>query len=184
MVWIPTYYLWKHYVNTEMMNVSLSHRSWAQDDGGLEFVFPYGATLNAQKPAVPILSSGPGFRGIRPVQTWVRSGCLKKKKHEPKMMTQRKFGTWFLVEFGAFGYVWVVRTWGFSQKLRTHLAPGPSPIHWIVQWVQCTARRLDSFGWDDFLWKWCNSCTIQHIPKFNDNDDNELLLNCYHLFVL
>ena len=29
-----------------------------QDDGGLEFVFPYGATLNAQKPAVPILSSG------------------------------------------------------------------------------------------------------------------------------
>eukprot|EP00437_Effrenium_voratum_P024247 CAMPEP_0181410128 /NCGR_PEP_ID=MMETSP1110-20121109/7177_1 /TAXON_ID=174948 /ORGANISM="Symbiodinium sp., Strain CCMP421" /LENGTH=460 /DNA_ID=CAMNT_0023532661 /DNA_START=39 /DNA_END=1421 /DNA_ORIENTATION=- len=31
----------------------------AKDDGGLEFVFPYGATLNAQKPAVPILSSGP-----------------------------------------------------------------------------------------------------------------------------
>ncbi|CAE7764053.1 cpr-6 [Symbiodinium sp. KB8] len=30
----------------------------AKDDGGLEFVFPYGATLNAQKPAVPILSSG------------------------------------------------------------------------------------------------------------------------------
>ncbi|CAK9035618.1 Intraflagellar transport protein 52 homolog (Protein NGD5 homolog), partial [Durusdinium trenchii] len=31
----------------------------AKDDGGLEFVFPYGATLNAQKPAIPILSSGP-----------------------------------------------------------------------------------------------------------------------------
>mmetsp|Transcript_56241 Transcript_56241/g.157805 ORF Transcript_56241/g.157805 Transcript_56241/m.157805 type:complete len:448 (-) Transcript_56241:59-1402(-) len=30
-----------------------------RDYGGLEFVFPYGATLNAQKPALPILSSGP-----------------------------------------------------------------------------------------------------------------------------
>jgi len=30
-----------------------------KDNSGLEFVFPYGATLNAQKPAIPILSSGP-----------------------------------------------------------------------------------------------------------------------------
>lgn len=30
-----------------------------KDQGGLEFVFPYGATLNVQKPALPILSSGP-----------------------------------------------------------------------------------------------------------------------------
>eukprot|EP00928_Gymnodinium_smaydae_P079521 TRINITY_DN63423_c0_g1_i1.p1 TRINITY_DN63423_c0_g1~~TRINITY_DN63423_c0_g1_i1.p1 ORF type:complete len:449 (-),score=78.09 TRINITY_DN63423_c0_g1_i1:89-1435(-) len=30
-----------------------------KDGGGLEFVFPYGATLNVQKPAIPILSSGP-----------------------------------------------------------------------------------------------------------------------------
>lgn len=30
-----------------------------KDNGGLEFVFPYGATLNVQKPAIPILSSGP-----------------------------------------------------------------------------------------------------------------------------
>jgi len=30
-----------------------------KDQGGLEFVFPYGATLNAQKPALPVLSSGP-----------------------------------------------------------------------------------------------------------------------------
>mmetsp|Transcript_74625 Transcript_74625/g.230650 ORF Transcript_74625/g.230650 Transcript_74625/m.230650 type:complete len:458 (-) Transcript_74625:91-1464(-) len=30
-----------------------------KDNGGLEFVFPYGATLAAQKPAMPILSSGP-----------------------------------------------------------------------------------------------------------------------------
>merc|ERR1719460_1661189 len=28
-----------------------------KDNGGLDFVFPYGATLNVQKPAVPILSS-------------------------------------------------------------------------------------------------------------------------------
>jgi|Transcript_395 intraflagellar transport protein 52 len=33
--------------------------SLAKDNGGLEFVFPYGATLNVQKPALPILSSGP-----------------------------------------------------------------------------------------------------------------------------
>lgn len=31
----------------------------SKDNGGLEFVFPYGSTLNAQKPALPILSSGP-----------------------------------------------------------------------------------------------------------------------------
>lgn len=31
----------------------------SKDNGGLEFVFPYGATLNVQKPALPILSSGP-----------------------------------------------------------------------------------------------------------------------------
>lgn len=31
----------------------------SKDNGGIEFVFPYGATLNAQKPAIPILSSGP-----------------------------------------------------------------------------------------------------------------------------
>jgi len=30
-----------------------------KDHGGLDFVFPYGATLNVQKPAIPILSSGP-----------------------------------------------------------------------------------------------------------------------------
>jgi intraflagellar transport protein 52 len=31
----------------------------SKDHGGLEFVFPHGATLNVQKPALPILSSGP-----------------------------------------------------------------------------------------------------------------------------
>jgi len=33
--------------------------SLGKDNGGIEFVFPYGATLNVQKPAIPILSSGP-----------------------------------------------------------------------------------------------------------------------------
>jgi intraflagellar transport protein 52 len=33
--------------------------SVSKEHGGLEFVFPYGATLNVQKPAIPILSSGP-----------------------------------------------------------------------------------------------------------------------------
>lgn len=30
-----------------------------KDNGGLEFIFPYGVTLNTNKPAIPILSSGP-----------------------------------------------------------------------------------------------------------------------------
>jgi len=34
-------------------------QSLSKDNGGLEFVFPYGATLSVQKPAIPILSSGP-----------------------------------------------------------------------------------------------------------------------------
>lgn len=33
--------------------------SLVKDQGGVDFVFPYGATLNVQKPAIPILSSGP-----------------------------------------------------------------------------------------------------------------------------
>jgi intraflagellar transport protein 52 len=33
--------------------------SLGKDHGGLEFVYPYGATLSVQKPALPILSSGP-----------------------------------------------------------------------------------------------------------------------------
>eukprot|EP00928_Gymnodinium_smaydae_P089902 TRINITY_DN73787_c0_g1_i1.p1 TRINITY_DN73787_c0_g1~~TRINITY_DN73787_c0_g1_i1.p1 ORF type:complete len:453 (-),score=122.19 TRINITY_DN73787_c0_g1_i1:74-1432(-) len=31
----------------------------AKDGGGLEIIFPFGATLNVQKPAVPVFSSGP-----------------------------------------------------------------------------------------------------------------------------
>lgn len=30
-----------------------------ENHGGLAFVYPYGATLNVQKPAIPVLSSGP-----------------------------------------------------------------------------------------------------------------------------
>jgi intraflagellar transport protein 52 len=38
------------------------------ENGGLKFVYPYGATLNVNKPAVPILSSGPiSFPANRPV---------------------------------------------------------------------------------------------------------------------
>lgn len=46
-----------------------------KDNGGLEFVFPYGATLNVQKPAIPILSSGPiSYPLNRPIAA-VNSRC-------------------------------------------------------------------------------------------------------------
>ena len=31
----------------------------SDDHGGLSFVFPYGCSLNVDKPAIPLLSSGP-----------------------------------------------------------------------------------------------------------------------------
>ena len=38
------------------------------ENGGLKFVYPYGATLNVNRPAVPIISSGPiSFPANRPV---------------------------------------------------------------------------------------------------------------------
>jgi intraflagellar transport protein 52 len=38
------------------------------ENGGLKFVYPYGATLNVNRPAVPILSSGPiSFPANRPI---------------------------------------------------------------------------------------------------------------------
>ena len=38
------------------------------ENGGLKFVYPYGATLNVNRPAVPIMSSGPiSFPANRPV---------------------------------------------------------------------------------------------------------------------
>lgn len=44
------------------------------EDGGLKFVYPYGATLNVRKPAVPILSSGPiSFPPNRPVGAFYNS---------------------------------------------------------------------------------------------------------------
>eukprot|EP00811_Abedinium_folium_P013374 NODE_2242_length_2260_cov_2.196437.p1 GENE.NODE_2242_length_2260_cov_2.196437~~NODE_2242_length_2260_cov_2.196437.p1 ORF type:complete len:459 (+),score=155.75 NODE_2242_length_2260_cov_2.196437:111-1487(+) len=47
----------------------------AKENGGIEFVFPHGATLNVQKPAVPILSSGPiSYPLGRPVAA-VNSQC-------------------------------------------------------------------------------------------------------------
>ena len=44
------------------------------ENGGLKFVYPYGATLNVRKPAVPILSSGPiSFPPNRPVGAFYKS---------------------------------------------------------------------------------------------------------------
>lgn len=38
------------------------------ENGGLKFVYPYGATINVRKPSYPILSSGPiSFPANRPV---------------------------------------------------------------------------------------------------------------------
>lgn len=49
------------------------------DNGGLEFVFPYGATLNVQKPAIPILSSGPiSYPLNRPVGAVVNKAGMGK----------------------------------------------------------------------------------------------------------
>merc|ERR1719284_1649164 len=50
--------------NKEVLSLNITKddtdiASLSKDNGGLEFVFPYGATLNVQKPALPILSSGP-----------------------------------------------------------------------------------------------------------------------------
>lgn len=48
-------------------NDELANRE-ENSNGGLKFVYPYGATLNVRKPAHPILSSGPiSFPPNRPV---------------------------------------------------------------------------------------------------------------------
>ena len=44
------------------------------ENGGVKFVYPYGATLNVNKPAVPILTSGPiSFPANRPVGAFYTS---------------------------------------------------------------------------------------------------------------
>lgn len=44
------------------------------ENGGLKFVYPYGATLNVNRPAVPILSSGPiSFPANRPIGAFYKS---------------------------------------------------------------------------------------------------------------
>lgn len=44
------------------------------ENGGLKFVYPYGATINARKPSYPILSSGPiSFPANRPVAAFYMS---------------------------------------------------------------------------------------------------------------
>jgi intraflagellar transport protein 52 len=45
-----------------------------EENGGLKFVYPYGATLNVRKPSFPILSSGPiSFPANRPVAAFYMS---------------------------------------------------------------------------------------------------------------
>jgi len=54
----------------------------SKDNGGLEFVFPYGATLNAQKPALPVLSSGPiSYPLNRPVAAVYPDPSAQKPGH-------------------------------------------------------------------------------------------------------
>ena len=44
------------------------------ENGGLKFVYPYGATINVRKPAVAILSSGPiSFPANRPIGAFYQS---------------------------------------------------------------------------------------------------------------
>ena len=44
------------------------------ENGGLKFVYPYGATINARKPSYPILFSGPiSFPANRPVAAFYMS---------------------------------------------------------------------------------------------------------------
>ena len=44
------------------------------ENGGLKFVYPYGATLNVSRPAVPIMSSGPiSFPANRPIGAFYMS---------------------------------------------------------------------------------------------------------------
>lgn len=44
------------------------------ENGGLSFVYPYGATLNVRKPSLPILSSGPvSYPANRPVAAFYMS---------------------------------------------------------------------------------------------------------------
>lgn len=58
----------KRYKDT---NDELANRD---ENGGLKFVYPYGATLNVRKPSFPILSSGPiSFPPNRPVGAFYMS---------------------------------------------------------------------------------------------------------------
>jgi intraflagellar transport protein 52 len=44
------------------------------ENGGVKFVYPYGASLNVRKPSIPILSSGPiSFPANRPVGAFYMS---------------------------------------------------------------------------------------------------------------
>jgi len=46
-------------INLQITKEDADVATFGNEGSGLDFVYPYGATLNVQKPAVPILSSGP-----------------------------------------------------------------------------------------------------------------------------
>jgi intraflagellar transport protein 52 len=46
----------------------------SDENGGLKFVYPYGASINVRKPSFPVLSSGPiSFPANRPVGAFYMS---------------------------------------------------------------------------------------------------------------
>ena len=58
------------------------------ENGGLKFVYPYGATLNVNRPSVPILSSGPiSFPANRPIGAFYTSA----RKGKLFVMASMKF---------------------------------------------------------------------------------------------
>jgi len=46
-------------LNLQITKEDVDVTAVGNEGGGLEFVYPYGATLNVQRPAIPVLSSGP-----------------------------------------------------------------------------------------------------------------------------
>lgn len=46
-------------LNLQITKEDIDVAAFGNEGSGLDFVYPYGATLNVQKPAIPILSSGP-----------------------------------------------------------------------------------------------------------------------------
>ena len=101
----------------------------SQDDGGLEFVFPYGATLNAQKPAVPILSSGSGGRksGGPGMAQMGRGQTVKPFCSSPEYYVLHCFAIFIL---------------GHFARTTSNFFSG-----WLVDVNYCIVLRTLSLGW-------------------------------------